>query len=155
MVYLNRLAFVAALLLPTLGAQAQEWSDWVSISAGQSYLHLSTPPGGLSTDEISREESRERQTEGRQELWGWGSGAMHMYVLGGKYYIPKQGRSDLVGSIDQWETLKELGLEATTGDVERGNNQLGNYYYVELSAQDADLHCFVFLQNLRPIVDPG
>ena len=156
MQYILRAALLAMLAVPAAtGAFAQEWSEWIEIGPQQSYLHLATPPNGLSTEDIHRRESLERSSESRQEVWSWESGALHVWVLGGRYATARRGRGDLLESIGQWDALGQLGFQANKADVERGSNKLGVYYYASVKTQRDDVHCFVFLQNLRNNVAAG
>ena len=146
-------ALALLLVLPAVGAKAQSWTDWTQIAAGDSYLQLSIPPGGISPEQIELLGSHMPGKGHKRELWTWETGMMHMYVL--KHaQMQKSNRKDLMGTIAQWPDLQDLGLDTST-KVHRGNNILGNYYYAELPAQNADLHCFIFLQNLRINVRSG
>ena len=132
---------------------AQEWSEWQVISPNDSYIGLSVPEG-ISLPEIERVRSQELQYQAKQELWSWESGGIHAFILDDLRYMQRRGKKDLIASIDSWKFLTDIGLTATTRDVERSKNKMGNYYYIVGGSADGELTCFLFLQNLRA-ANPG
>ncbi len=148
-------AAIAALLiiLPVAGANAQSWTDWAEMARTDSHLSVSSPPGIVSTDQIEFLASHMPGRGHKRELWTWETGMMHMYILNNAQ-MQKSRRNDLMDTVSQWSDLEALEFDPST-KIERAANKLGLFYYAAMPALNADMHCFVFLQNLRINVPIG
>lgn len=132
-------------------ASAQEWGEWHPITADHSLVGFEQISTAAQVEQLG---SYHSGMNADREIWQWDTGSMFVLELR-KSYMPQRTKKDFPEIVENWAELEDLGIVVTRKDVQRGVNKLGKYFYAEMAAPEADVVCFLFMQNIRFHVPAG
>ena len=145
------ITLTAAFVLLAGTASAQEWTDWQPITPEQSAVSFEQVDTAVDVQQVASHHSGKTAS---RELWQWDTGRLYLVKLSRGYFRARD-KGDFAEAMSGWDALKELGITATKQDVKRGVNNMGKYFYAELASPNANVVCFVFMQNMRYTVPAG